>query len=305
MAKFLLIFIFLDILFAFCSPAKANPSTSIAQTQPLTFSQQGDSIPNTADGKRFKEIRQRAKAQNLSQKTLDKMIKQITTQFIGTPYKAGLLDKSAKETLVASLTQFDCLLFVETVIALVRGIAVEDYTYSTFTDNIVAQRYRQGKMDTYCDRLHYFSEWIADNEKRGNVVNLTSSLGGIPLHKTLNFMTTHRESYPQIVQNEENYQCIAEVEQNLRPLNLTYLPTSHLIFLYPQLKSGDIIGITTNIAGLDVTHTGFIYRQENQVGLIHASPAGQVTIATDLQQYVSKVPKAIGIFIVRPTDPRF
>ena len=84
------------------------------------------------------------------------MIQQITTLFIGTPYKAGLLDKSAKETLVASLTQFDCLLFVETVLALVRGIAVEDYTYSTFTDNIVNQRYRQGKMDTYCDCLHYY-----------------------------------------------------------------------------------------------------------------------------------------------------
>ena len=305
MAKFFLIFLFFDILFSFYSPAKGNPSTSVAQTQSFTLSQQMDSIPHTADGKRFKEIKQRAIAQNLSQKPLDEMIQQITTQFMGTPYQAGLLDQSAKETLVASLTQFDCLLFLETVLALVRGIAVEDYTYATFTDNIVAQRYRQGKMDTYCDRLHYFSEWIDDNEKRGNVVNLTSSLGGIPLQKTLNFMTTHRGSYPQMVNNEENYQCIVEVEQNLRRLNLSYLPTGDLIFVYPQLKSGDIIGITTNIAGLDVTHTGFIYRQENQVGLIHASPAGQVTIAKDLQQYVSKVPQASGIFIVRPTDPRF
>ena len=305
MTKFFLIFLFFDILFAFCSPAKGNPSTSAAQTQPLTLSQDVDIIPNTPDGQRFKDIRQRANAQNLSQEPLDEMIQQIATQFLGTPYKAGLLDKSVKETLVASLTQFDCLLFVETVLALVRGLAVEDYTYSTFTNNIVDQRYRQGKMDTYCDRLHYFSEWIADNEKRANVVNLTSSLGGIPLDKALNFMTTHRASYPQMVNNDGNYQCIAEVEQNLRSLNLTYLPTSDLKSVYPQLKSGDIIGITTNITGLDVTHTGFIYRQENQVGLIHASPAGQVTIATDLQQYVSKVPHAIGIFVVRPQDSPF
>ena len=113
-------------------------------------------------------------------------------------------------------------------------------------------------------------------------------------------MTTHRESYPPMVKSEANYRCIAQVEKNLQSLHLTYLPTARVGSIYSQLKSGDIIAITTNIKGLDVTHTGLVYRQGNQVGLIHASPVGRVTIARDLQQYVSRVPKAIGIFVVRP-----
>ncbi len=61
----------------------------------------------------------------------------------------------------------------------------------------------------------------------------------------------------------------------------------------------------TNIAGLDTTHSGLVYRfPDGKIGLIHASPAGQVTIAKDLQKYISKVDKAIGIFVVHPLDPR-
>jgi hypothetical protein len=56
---------------------------------------------------------------------------------------------------------------------------------------------------------------------------------------------------------------------------------------------------------LDTTHTGLVYRfSDDKIGLIHASPAGQVTIAKDLQKYITKVDKAIGIFVVRPLDPR-
>jgi len=56
---------------------------------------------------------------------------------------------------------------------------------------------------------------------------------------------------------------------------------------------------------LDVTHTGFVYRiSEEQIGFIHASPVGKVTIAKDLQAYVNNVDRSIGITIARPIDPR-
>ncbi|NCQ70971.1 MAG: hypothetical protein GPI99_18195 [Microcystis aeruginosa W13-15] len=44
--------------------------------------------------------------------------------------------------------------------------------------------------------------------------------------------------------------------------------------------------------------------EEPKIGLIHASPTGQVTIAKDLEKYITKVDKAIGIFVVRSLDPR-
>ncbi|MFM6061077.1 MAG: N-acetylmuramoyl-L-alanine amidase-like domain-containing protein, partial [Microcystis panniformis] len=141
-------------------------------------------------------------------------------------------------------------------------------------------------------------------QKRGNLENITQKLGGITLDKKLNFMSKNRPLYPQL-KPQSNYDCIQQVERQLESLYLTYIPTAKIKDIYPQLQVGDIIGVVTNIAGLDTTHTGLVYRfPDGKIGLIHASPAGQVTIAKDLQKYISKVDKAIGIFVVRPLDPR-
>ncbi|HEY9649984.1 MAG TPA: N-acetylmuramoyl-L-alanine amidase-like domain-containing protein, partial [Coleofasciculaceae cyanobacterium] len=219
-----------------------------------------------------------------------------------TPYKAGLLDQFPQETLVATLNQFDCVLFIETVLAITRGIATQDYSYSTFVNHIQDQRYRNGQMDGYCSRLHYFSEWISDNQKRGTVKNMGQELGGAPLKKTLNFMSTHRHNYPRLSDNAA-YQCIVEQEAQLNTVKIDYIPTHQIRRLYTQLQPGDIIAVATQIPGLDVTHTGFVYRTpEGNIGFLHASPIGQVTISRDLQHYVSNVDNAIGILVARPNN---
>ncbi|HEY9727971.1 MAG TPA: N-acetylmuramoyl-L-alanine amidase-like domain-containing protein [Chroococcales cyanobacterium] len=262
-------------------------------------------IPPTKDGERFKRVMQYAVAQNLHQRQMGEIVQAIANQFLGAAYKANLLDQSQEETLVVTLNQFDCVLFVETVLAIARGVAVQDYSYPTFVNHLRDQRYRDGQMNGYCSRLHYFVDWISDNQKRGTVQNLAQQLGGVSLHKTLNFMTTHRQSSPQLVSDNANFQCIVQQEAQLDRLTIDYIPTNQIRHLYSQLQPGDIIAVATNIPGLDVTHTGLVYRQPNgTIGFIHASPAGQVTIARDLERYISRVNRAIGILVARPTDPR-
>lgn len=261
-------------------------------------------IPNTQDGKRFQHVMQEAIAQNLHQRPIGEIVQSIAQEFLGTPYKAGLLDQFTEETLVATLNQFDCVLFIETVLAIARGIATQDYSYPTFVNHIQNQRYRHGQMDGYCSRLHYFSEWILDNQKRGIVKNLAQDLGSVPLNKTLNFMSTHRQNYSQL-SDDVIYQCIVDKETELNSVTVNYIPTNRIRQLYSQLQPGDIIAVATKIPGLDVTHTGFVYRTaEGNIGFIHASPIGRVTISRDLQQYVSKVENAIGILVARPNDLR-
>jgi hypothetical protein len=227
----------------------------------------------------------------------------VANRFLGAKYQAGLLDRSDTEKLFISLKEFDCVLFVETVLALSHNFALKNYQYSAFSQRVLNQRYRHGILDGYCSRLHYFSDWINDNQKRGNLENITQKLGGITLDKKLNFMSENRRLYHQL-KSQGNYDCIQQVEKQLESLSLTYIPTAKIKAIYSQLQAGDIIGVVTNIAGLDTTHTGLVYRfSDGKIGLIHASPAGQVTIAPDLQKYISKVDKAIGIFVVRPIDP--
>ena len=258
-------------------------------------------FPDTPDGQIFQRIVQNAIALQLERTEIGAVIQAVATELLGSQYQAGLLDRAPQETLVISLQKFDCLLFVETVLAIARNITSQDYNYNNFTKNVETQRYSQGKMTDYCSRLHYFSDWINDNEKRNLVTNITSDIGGITIPKKLNFMTNHRNSYAQLVKNETNYQCITAMEKKLEQLTFNYIPTHNIRSIYHRLQPGDVIGIATNIKGLDFTHTGLVYQDERgHIGLIHASPAGRVVIARDLQYYVQNVPNAIGIVVSRP-----
>ena len=259
----------------------------------------------TENVKRFHEIMEQAISYNLSDTSMGQIMQAVAEQFLGADYKAGLLDRSERETLFISLKNFDCVIFIETVLAIARNIALKDYRYQTFTNHIVGQRYRNGDLNGYCSRLHYFLEWINDNQRRGTVQNMAPDLGGISLKKKLNFMSTNPSRYPQLANNNANYQCIVEMEANLQPLKIDYIPKNQIKRIYGYLQPGDIIGIATNIPGLDTTHTGLIYRSsEGQTGLLHASPAGKVTVAPDLQRYVNNVKHSTGILIARPIDPR-
>lgn len=267
------------------------------QTPPNFFD-----IPNTEDGKIYQTIINHAIANKLDQTPIGNIIQAVAHQLLGAEYKAGLLDQSVQETLVISLRQFDCLLFIETVLAIASNIAQSNYSYQAFAEGVENKRYFNGKMNGYCSRLHYFSDWIADNQHRGNVQNITPQLGGVNTIKKLNFMTTHRSNYPHLARGKDNLECIASIEASL-PETFNYIPTKNIRQIYPKLKPGDIIGIATDIVGLDFTHTGLIYRQSaRNLGFIHASPAGKVIVSQDLQNYVENISQAIGIVVVRATQ---
>ena len=222
---------------------------------------------------------------------------------VGTPYKDGLLDEPEEETLVLRFDGFDCVLFVETALAMARGIAVEDYSFETFAQHIQDQRYRDGVIDGYCSRLHYFTDWMLDNARRGNV-ELVSRDFGEPLDKTIDFMSTHRESYPRLVANDSLYEGIRQMEDDLADVELVYIPQDRIHEAYDGLQAGDLIAIATSIKGLDVSHTGLVYKgDDGSTGLLHASLTGEVKVSPDLQSYVQNNKSQVGIVVARPALP--
>lgn len=258
-----------------------------------------------ANAIQFKRIMQDAGARSLHDRPMGEIVQAIAKRFLGSPYQPNLLDQSSQESLVVSLTQFDCVLFVETVLAIARGVALQDYSYESFASQLQNQRYRDGKLNGYCSRLHYFSDWITDNQKRGNVFNLAQQMGGISFSKVLNFMSSHRQSYSRLADDEKTYRCIQQMEATLNPFIINYIPPGKIRQHYAQLQPGDIVAIATDIPGLDVTHTGLVYRNaDGSIGLIHAAPNRGVRISLDLQHYINQVEHRIGILIARPVDPR-
>jgi hypothetical protein len=250
---------------------------------------------------------QTAEQDKLAAQPFGNVVQIISQRYLGSSYQAGLLDQSPTEQLFISFQRFDCVLFVESMLALARSVVQKKSSPSDIAQpsdigrQIEVQRYRGGHLKDYCSRLHYFSDWIADNERRGLVRNVTLASGGILLDKPLNFMTRHRSSYPQFKKSEAEFTCIKAAEASLAREKRYYIPTAKIRGIYPKLQAGDIVAIATAVPGLDATHTGLLERRaDGGVGMIHASPAGSVARANDLQTYVSRVPDAIGIIVARP-----
>ena len=96
----------------------------------------------------------------------DQLILKIGKFFLGTPYSAGSLEKTA-EHLIVNLRECDCVTFVENVVALALLIESEQKSFHTFRKLVQKIRYRQGRLQGYSSRLHYFSDWIHDNQRKG------------------------------------------------------------------------------------------------------------------------------------------
>lgn len=261
--------------------------------------------PDSTTEALFAQAMDFARAERLHERPFGEIVQEMGLQFLATPYVAGLLDKPEKETLIVDLTGFDCVLFVESALALARGIAVQDYRYETFVGHIRDQRYRDGSMNGYCSRLHYFTEWIADNDARGTVDDITKALGGEELGTRLTFMSEHRGSYPRFAENDSLFQGIQEMEERLANHEIYFIPQDRIRSVYGKLRSGDIIATATDIGGLDVTHSGMVHvGEDGRVGFLHASTSGGVKVSPDLQSYIENNKRQIGIVVARPLDPR-
>ncbi len=272
--------------------AQASTSFNQIPEPPVVFQDHDQAV--------FQNLVDYAIQTQLHQKPLGLILQSLASQLQGAPYQAWSLDQSLTEQLVISLTQFDCMTFIEVVWAMARGVAIQDYSMETFTDRLQAQRYRAGQINGYCSRLHYYTDWINQNQRHGH---LSFPLSGSTISKHLNFMSQHRDFYPALRSNDPNFQCITQLESSRSVSVISYIPTAEISSFYDQLQPGDLVGLVTSVPGLDVTHTGLIYKSEGSIGYIHASPMGQVIVSNDLASYVQQVPKAIGITVARALDP--
>jgi hypothetical protein len=115
-------------------------------------------------------------------------------------------------------------------------------------------------------------------------------------------MTSHRELYPRLA-DDKSFEEMKDVEQELKNKPYSYVPAKVLRTRINELRHGDIIALATNIKGLDVTHTGIVFRKANgSLHLLHASSRGQVELSEKpLLQYLSGVKGNTGILVARPT----
>ncbi|NHF60536.1 DUF1460 domain-containing protein [Flavobacteriaceae bacterium TP-CH-4] len=232
-----------------------------------------------------------------------KTIVAVGKTFLETPYVAKTLEVGETESLVINLHGLDCTTYVENVLAFSLLLREGKSDFDTFTETLERIRYKDGNLDGYASRLHYFSEWIANNEAKGVLKDVTSEIGGTEITKEINFMSTHRELYPFLKEDEENFKKIQVSEEYLNNQALCILPQDQIEANEHLIRSGDIIALTTAVDGLDITHTGIATREKDgRIHLLHASTGSmQVEVSKrPLADYLKGIKKNTGIMVARP-----
>ena len=223
-------------------------------------------------------------------------------QMMGTPYAAGTLEGEGGERLIVRIDSVDCTTFVETVLALVLADADGVPAFTRFKQRLRQIRYRSGVIDGYASRLHYFSDWVCDNERKRFVEERTCALGGKHLYITLDFMTGHPDAYPALRNDTSEIRRMKDVERRWRNRCVCYMPKGGLNKKAGELgiRNGDILALTTSVDGLDVVHMGFACLVGDEVHLLHASSAeGRVVLDTrTLFQYSAPKRTHTGVRVV-------
>ncbi len=249
-----------------------------------------------------------ARSEGLDQVPIGEAVARIGETFVGEPYTPGTLEVADPEALVVNLREFDCVTFVETSLALARvvqsvspEVTDSEVLRGRYIEELTHLRYRHGVIDGYPSRLHYFSEWIGDNERRGTLQSVSHLMGGTEVVQPINFMSTHADAYRQLGE-PGNLEVIRELEQQLTAVPLYPIRENRVGQFVDEIETGDIIAATSTVEGLDVAHTGIAVWKGGQLHLMHAPLVGSTVEISEapLADRLLGIRGQDGIFVARP-----
>ena len=225
-------------------------------------------------------------------------------QMLGVPYVAGTLEGNEEEQLVVRTDALDCTTFVETILALCIADKRGERDFEGFKKALTQVRYRDGILKGYASRLHYFSDWIRNNEQMGFVKECTPETSCAQTQPLwLNFMSVHSDSYLPMKKDASLIREISSLEKEWQGVEVFYIPKENLSLSSDELKikNGDILAITTNIKGLDVVHVGLAFWRGGKLHLFHASSVAQKVIedSSSLYEYSKNKKAHTGVRVIR------
>ncbi len=225
----------------------------------------------------------------------------VGVHFQETPYVAHTLEVD-REQLVINVQEMDCTTFAEYCMALAGTIQSAHPTFEQFAAELQKIRYRDGVIEGYPSRLHYFCDWIYDNEQKGLIKDMSKDIANTSLSKQISFMSNHPDSYRQLKENPTLVEVIARQEKEISKREMYYVPESMVSEVESQLMEGDIVGITTGVEGLSISHVGILVKRSGRIHLLHASSAAKKVVVSEntLEDYLANSKSATGIMVARP-----
>ncbi len=229
------------------------------------------------------------------------IIRRAGEAFLQTPYVAATLEVEGDERLVVNLAGVDCTTLVEYVVAIALTYSEGGARFGSFAAKLADLRYRDGRIDGYTSRLHYFTDWLKDNERNGFLQVISDSIGDKVLDTDVGFMTANPGSYRQLADNPEFLEEMALLENAISWYNMRYLSKEVIDQEADLIEDGDILAFVSTVGGLDVSHTGFAVRLNGRLHLLHASARTMEVEITEvpLSDYIMNNRNVPGILVAR------
>jgi N-acetylmuramoyl-L-alanine amidase-like len=198
----------------------------------------------------------------------------LSRRFLGHRYKSNPLIGSADtaEVFTASLDGFDCVTYIEIILALACASNVDD-----FTEWLRKIRYERGRIQ-WERRNHYMTLWIRNNAREGIIRPI--SIPAVPMLSTERVLNV----VPGLAAQRTRVKCI---------------PKRAVPRLAAGLHSGDLMFFVSTRKNLDVFHAGIIVRDGNGMRMRHASRSHGFVVEQDLSEFL-KSNRMAGVIVVRP-----
>jgi hypothetical protein len=198
----------------------------------------------------------------------------LSRRFLGCPYKPDPLLGSADtaEVFTAALDGFDCVTYIETVVALSRASNVDD-----FVEWLRTIRYEHGGIQ-WKRRNHYMSLWIRNNVREGIITTVeVPDLPTLSRERVLNVI-------PGLDPQRTRIKCV---------------PKAAVPRLERHLQTGDLIFFASTRKNLDIFHAGIIVRDGKKVLMRHASRSQGSVVEQELSEFL-KANRMAGVIVARP-----
>ena len=216
-----------------------------------------------------KELLARAK----SPRSIPARVDAFSKELLGRPYKEAPLGGSpgGPEVFTASLDGFDCVTYVETVLALSLATTPEE-----FAGWLRRIRYEDGRVE-WERRNHYMTGWIRSNARIGVVRRISGAVREKGKDRVL-------DAVPGLPPRRVRFSCV---------------PKRELATLEHRLLTGDLIFFASTRPHLDVFHCGILVREGGPWRMRHAARSRKGAVEEDLSGFLAGNRMA-GVLVVRP-----
>jgi hypothetical protein len=194
-------------------------------------------------------------------------LRQAAEALLGAPYARAPLGggPGQPERLSLRLDAFDCVTLVESCLALARSA-----TPAAFRRELSLARYREGRI-AWASRLHYFSDWLRWNRRRGA---LGGCLGG-PGARSLEVRLALVPGLPA------------------RRTRLVLVPRRALAGYSPRMAPALVVAFASLRRGLDFFHVGLLFGDSPAQPaatrtLIHAALSRGGVVAEPLGEFLGR-----------------